>query len=56
MAAMLEPAVVYGLKGDVRDNVAFVDEQTVLYPAGAAVVAYNVDTRQQRFILVRRRP
>ena len=25
---------VFGMKGDVMDNIAYVDESTVLYPAG----------------------
>ena len=25
---------VFGMKGDVKDNIAYVDESTVLYPAG----------------------
>ncbi len=49
-AAILEPAHCFGLKADVRDNICFVDEQTVVYPAGATLVVYNTDTRTQRFI------
>ncbi len=52
MTAVLEPAFCFGLKADVRDNICFLDEQTVLYPAGSSLIVYNVDTRTQRFIQV----
>ena len=41
---------VFGIKGDVRDPVAFLDEQTVLYPAGHNTVLYNLENRTQRFL------
>jgi hypothetical protein len=41
---------VFGLKQDVKNNIAFVDEQTILYPAGANVILYNIENKQQRFI------
>ena len=53
MTTVLEPAFCFGLKADVRDNICFLDEQTVLYPAGSSLIVYNVDTRTQRFIQVR---
>ncbi|KAI8811436.1 quinon protein alcohol dehydrogenase-like superfamily [Cladochytrium replicatum] len=43
---------VFGLKGDVKDNVGFVDEQTVFYPAGANTVLYSTETKTQKFIPV----
>eukprot|EP00884_Botryococcus_braunii_P010879 jgi/Botrbrau1/19793/Bobra.0124s0041.1 len=38
------------LPSDVRDPIHFLEEGTLLYPAGHAVVTYNLDTRTQRFI------
>lgn len=43
---------VFGIKGDVKDNIGFMDEQTVLYPAGANTVLYNTETKNQKFIPV----
>ncbi|KAI8852315.1 WD40-repeat-containing domain protein [Chytridium lagenaria] len=43
---------VFGLKGDVKDNIAFLDEQTVIYPAGANAILYNTETKSQKFIPV----
>eukprot|EP00753_Platysulcus_tardus_P007912 PLAT15528.5.p1 GENE.PLAT15528.5~~PLAT15528.5.p1 ORF type:complete len:1278 (+),score=785.91 PLAT15528.5:80-3913(+) len=42
---------VFGLKGDVKDNVHYLDENLVLYPAGFNVAVYNTETKAQRFIL-----
>ncbi len=52
MTTTLEPTYVFGLKSDVNDNVHYVDETTVVYPAGSTLVVYNVDTKTQRFIQV----
>eukprot|EP01137_Pigoraptor_chileana_P030193 Opistho-2@16440 len=41
---------VYGLKGDVKDNVCYLDEQNIIYPAGSNIILYNIDQRTQRFI------
>jgi hypothetical protein len=49
---VVEPTQCFGLKADVRDNICFVDEQTVVYPAGSSLIVYNIDTRTQRFIQV----
>ncbi|KAJ3117421.1 Cilia- and flagella-associated protein 57 [Phlyctochytrium bullatum] len=43
---------VFGLKGDVKDNIAYLDEQTVLYPAGSNAILYNTETKTQKFIPV----
>ncbi|KAJ3066314.1 Cilia- and flagella-associated protein 57, partial [Rhizoclosmatium hyalinum] len=43
---------VYGLKGDVKDNIAFIDETTVIYPAGANTILYNLETKAQKFIAI----
>ena len=41
---------VFGLKADVKGNVLFIDEQTIVYPAGANVILYNIETKTQKFI------
>ncbi|TPX47853.1 hypothetical protein SeLEV6574_g02417 [Synchytrium endobioticum] len=42
----------FGLSARVKSNIHFADEQSVLYPTGANVVLYNVETKAQRFIPV----
>lgn len=41
---------VFGLKGDVANNVAYLDEQTIFYPTGATCVLYNIDQKSQKFV------
>ena len=41
---------VFGLKPDVRGNVWYLDEQTVLYPAGHNIVIFNTEQKTQKFI------
>ena len=44
------PRHIFGLKGDVRNNVHYTDETVVVFPCGATTVVHNTDTREQRFI------
>ncbi|KAG7387905.1 Cilia- and flagella-associated protein 57 [Phytophthora pseudosyringae] len=46
----LIPRHIFGLKTDVHSNVAFVDDQTVAYPAGHHVVVCSLDDKRQKFI------
>ena len=46
----LAPRFLFGLKGDVKQNLFFIDDQTVLYPCGHNVVIYNIDDRSQKYI------
>jgi|TARA_B100000482_G_scaffold131303_1_gene95649 hypothetical protein len=46
----IPPRHVFGAKGDVADNVTYVDETTVAYVAGHQLVLYHVETKTQRFI------
>ena len=41
---------IFGLKGDCHTNLHYVDDATVVYPAGAQLVLANVDKRTQRFL------
>ncbi|KAI8825817.1 WD40-repeat-containing domain protein [Fimicolochytrium jonesii] len=43
---------VFGFKGDVNNAIAYLDEQTVIYPAGHNSVLYNTESKLQRFIPV----
>jgi hypothetical protein len=49
-SAVVEPAYAFGLRDEVSDNVCYLDEHHVVYPAGSAVVIYNTEQRTQRFI------
>ncbi|KAG6623006.1 putative WD domain-containing protein [Phytophthora cinnamomi] len=46
----LIPRHIFGLKIDVHSNVAFVDDQTVAYPAGHQIVVCSLDDKRQKFI------
>lgn len=41
---------VIGLRAGVSNCITYQDEQTIVYPAGANVVVYNIDQKIQKFI------
>lgn len=41
---------VFGLKADAKNNIHYLEENVVLYPAGHNIIIYNTDTKVQRFI------
>ena len=41
----VEPKFFFGLKGDVTNNVMFVDDNTVIYPCGHNVVLYSINEK-----------
>ncbi|KAH6580918.1 hypothetical protein BASA60_002664 [Batrachochytrium salamandrivorans] len=43
---------VFGVNHDVRNNICYLDEMTVVYPAGHQIVIYNIEQKSQRFIPV----
>ena len=45
-----QPRFFFGLKGDVKNNVMFVEDNTVIYPCGHNVVVYNMADKSQRYI------
>jgi len=49
MSSLL-PRHVFGLKGDVKDNIHYIDESTVIYPAGHNTVMYHLEQKTQKFI------
>lgn len=40
----------FGLKGEVKQNVNYLDEQTIIYPAGTNLVLLNIDQKTQKFL------
>lgn len=49
-APMLQHNHIFGLKSDVANNIHFVEDNQVLYPAGHNIIIYNLHTKTQRFI------
>ncbi|KAL5016238.1 hypothetical protein ScPMuIL_005827 [Solemya velum] len=41
---------IFGLKSGISGNICYHDEQTILYPAGANCILYNIDQKVQKFI------
>ena len=38
------------MKGDVKDNIAYADETTVIFPAGNNVVLHHLESKTQQFV------
>ncbi|KAI8846622.1 hypothetical protein BC829DRAFT_419019 [Chytridium lagenaria] len=51
-ANVLVQSHVFGLNREVRNNVTYLDEQTILYPAGTQLIQYNVEQKIQKFLSV----
>lgn len=47
---MLAPRHTFGIKADVKDNICYLDEQTVLYPSGNNIIIFNTEQKTQKFI------
>lgn len=41
---------IFGLRSGVANNIAYYDEQTIVYPSGANCILYNIDQKSQKFI------
>lgn len=41
----LSPKMLFGLKGDVKTNCFYLDDQNVIYPCGHNIVVFNIDER-----------
>lgn len=41
---------LFGLRKDVKDNVHYVDDVTLVYPAGHNIVVYWTDSKTQKFV------
>ena len=38
------------MKEDVEGNLAYLDDQLIVYPAGHNIVVYNIEEKKQKFI------
>lgn len=47
---LLAPTHAFGLQTAVQNNVLAVDDVTVCYPVGRAIVVFNTDTRKMAFV------
>ena len=47
---IMAPAHAFGLQSGVQNNIIAVDESTVCYPVGRAIVLYNSDSKKMAFI------
>jgi hypothetical protein len=41
---------VFGIKGDVRDNVWFFEDHIIVYTCGDNIVIYDLQKKTQKFI------
>ncbi|XP_012560110.2 cilia- and flagella-associated protein 57 isoform X1 [Hydra vulgaris] len=48
--ALASPRYAFGLRVGVSNNIAYIDEHVIIYPAGCNCILYNIDQRTQRFI------
>ncbi|KAH9271594.1 hypothetical protein BASA83_006204 [Batrachochytrium salamandrivorans] len=48
--ASVQHGHVFGIKTDIRDGLFYVEENTILYPAGSNIIINNVEQKTQRFI------
>lgn len=46
----LAPKFLFGIKGDVSNNIHFLDDNMILYPVGHNVVIYRTDDKTQKYI------
>uniref|UniRef100_A0A4W3H1C6 Cilia- and flagella-associated protein 57 n=1 Tax=Callorhinchus milii TaxID=7868 RepID=A0A4W3H1C6_CALMI len=45
-----QPHHIFGLHASVTNNIIYLDEQTIIYPAGNTCIRYNIDQKWQKFI------
>jgi hypothetical protein len=48
--AITQAKHIFGLKAGVNGNICYHDEQTIVFPAGANCILYNIDQKAQKFI------
>ena len=48
--AIAQARHIFGLRAGVTGNIAYHDEQTIVYPSGANCILYNIDQKSQKFI------
>ncbi|KAJ3066607.1 Cilia- and flagella-associated protein 57 [Podochytrium sp. JEL0797] len=49
---ILTQSHVFGLNHEVRNNMTYLDDQSVLYPAGSQLITYNLEQKTQKFTSV----
>ena len=50
LSSVLSLKHIFGLKGDVKNNIHYYDESHVIYPAGHNIVVYNFEAKSQNKI------
>lgn len=46
----VQPRFFFGVKGDVKNNVVYLEDNVVAYPCGHNVIVYYISEKMQRFI------
>lgn len=46
----VQPRFMFGLKGDVKNNIHYLDDNRILYPCGHNIVIFNTDDKSQLYI------
>ncbi len=41
---------IFGLKGSVKNNIWYIDENIVVFPCGHNTIIYNTETKDQQFV------
>ncbi|KAJ3026946.1 UNVERIFIED_CONTAM: Cilia- and flagella-associated protein 57, partial [Siphonaria sp. JEL0065] len=47
---LLTQSHVFGLNHEVGNNITYLDEQTIMYPAGSQLITYNLEQKTQKFL------
>ena len=50
LSVNMQPRFFFGLKGDVANNVIYLDDNVICYPCGHNVIIYYLTEKMQRFI------
>ncbi|KAL7747058.1 Cilia- and flagella-associated protein 57 [Sorochytrium milnesiophthora] len=48
--AYLHQSQVFGVAGHLHDSIHYIDDQSILYPAGSSLIVCNFEQKSQRFI------
>ncbi|KAK5665187.1 hypothetical protein QVD99_008034 [Batrachochytrium dendrobatidis] len=48
--ASVQHGYVFGITNDIPDNIYYVEENTIMYPAGSNIIINNIEQKAQRFI------
>ncbi|CAK4695392.1 unnamed protein product [Aphanomyces euteiches] len=49
-SSVLTHRYMYGLKGSVKNNIGFCDENVLAYPCGHCIVIHSIETKEQQFL------